>query len=171
MPSGKVHDRITITTAVVSAPFWYLLAPTNTFPLYIASIGAYIFSGYLLSDDLDTKSVALNRWGKLGFIWTPYRKLIPHRSWLSHGLIVGPVGRVIYLSAVLWLIARCILWLVNEWLFRINRDKTLEQASIWLASVLYHNSAWVEWCLVGLILGGVAHSLADRIWSGVKRVW
>jgi uncharacterized metal-binding protein len=171
MPSGKVHDRITVTTAMLSVPAWYLLASTTTLPVYVGAIAAYIFSGYLLSDDLDTNSLALKRWGLLRFIWTPYRKLIPHRSWLSHGLIVGPFLRVLYLELVTWLAARGMLWLVNEWLIRINRDATLESLSIWIASILYHHSIWTAWCLAGLILGGLAHSLADWLWSGLKKIW
>lgn len=171
MPSGKVHDRITITAAVLSVPAWFMLAPTSTFPTYIGALTAFVLSGYLLSDDLDTKSLALKRWGPLRFIWTPYRKLVPHRSWLSHGIVVGPIGRVVYISLAAWLIARGVLWLVNEWLIRVNRDSVLQSVSIWIASSLYHHAAWTLWCFCGLILGGIAHSVADWLWSGFKRIW
>ena len=171
MPSGKVHDRITVATAILSAPVWFFTEPVTTFPAYAAALSAYVFSGVMLSDDLDTKSVALKRWGALKFIWTPYRRIVPHRSWLSHGLVVGPLGRIVYIAVVVWVLARCVLWLVNEWLMRIDRDSILERVSVWIASALYHHSAWTVWCLWGLILGGIAHSLADWLWSGLKRAW
>ena len=50
--------------------------------------------GLWLSPDLDTRSNALRRWGPLGFIWWPYRLLIPHRSLWSHGPVLGMGARL-----------------------------------------------------------------------------
>ena len=59
---------------------------------------ASCFAGGLwLSPDLDTRSNALNRWGPLGFLWWPYRRLIPHRSLWSHGPLIGTALRLIVL--------------------------------------------------------------------------
>ena len=50
--------------------------------------------GLWLSPDLDTRSNALRRWGVLGFLWWPYRRLIPHRSLWSHGPVLGTSVRL-----------------------------------------------------------------------------
>ena len=50
--------------------------------------------GLWLSPDLDTRSNALRRWGALGFLWWPYRLLIPHRSLWSHGPLLGTTARL-----------------------------------------------------------------------------
>ena len=50
--------------------------------------------GLWLSPDLETRSNALRRWGALGFLWWPYRLLIPHRSLWSHGPFLGTTVRL-----------------------------------------------------------------------------
>ena len=175
MPSGKVHDRITMLTAAVSLPVWWMVSPAPSAAInahsYVAGVAMYLFSGFYLSDDLDTKCVALKRWGPLQFIWTPYQKLVPHRHWISHGLCVGPILRVAYFLAALWLIARGGLWLVNEYVTPVNRDTVLTHSAAWLVAVAFHHPVVFGWALAGLVLGGVVHTVADSVVSGVKRVW
>jgi uncharacterized metal-binding protein len=72
--------------------------------------------GILLSPDLDSDGgyIGNRLMGRLGRLWRgywrPYARLIAHRSRLSHGLIIGAVGRMLYLSPllspVLWLWAK-----------------------------------------------------------------
>lgn len=87
---------------------WYL--PPETRPLAWLVIASYTFSGIWLSSDLDVESSAYRRWGPLRWLWWPYQKLVPHRSWISHGLGVGPLLRVAYLLEMLWLL----LWGCNS---------------------------------------------------------
>ncbi|WP_370455492.1 DUF2227 family putative metal-binding protein [Synechococcus sp. RSCCF101] len=56
--------------------------------------------GLWLSPDLDTRSRALRRWGPLGWIWWPYRRLLPHRSPISHAPLLGTAGRLLLL--IVW---------------------------------------------------------------------
>ena len=57
--------------------------------------------GLWLSPDLDTRSNALRRWGALGFLWWPYRLLVPHRSLWSHGPLLGTTARLAVLLTTL----------------------------------------------------------------------
>ena len=74
MPSGKTHDRLTVVTAAAAVPVWWLYAPDRDVPALVVTLAAYVFSGFWLSDDLDTNSIAYKRWGALRFLWWPYRK-------------------------------------------------------------------------------------------------
>ena len=86
MPSGRVHDQITMLTAAASVPAWWFLTPSHDALTFGSGVAAYLFSGFWLSDDLDTNSISYKRWGALRFLWWPYQKLVPHRSWVSHGI-------------------------------------------------------------------------------------
>ncbi|MGO8671523.1 MAG: metal-binding protein [Capsulimonadaceae bacterium] len=171
MPSGKVHDQLTVFTAAVAVPAWWLLSPSRDPAPLAITLGAYVFSGLWLSDDLDTKSVALRRWGPFAWLWLPYRKLVPHRSWLSHGFGVGPLLRVVYFLAMLWLVARGVLWGMARQGIPVDRDALL--GSVWhngLAWTFAHPTVTV-WLVLGLVLGGVTHSAADAVVSFARRIW
>jgi uncharacterized metal-binding protein len=67
--------------------------------------------GYsFVSPDLDQEGYsaleieAVRALGPLGYLWLalwwPYAKLIPHRSFWSHGLLVGTAGRLLWLFLV-----------------------------------------------------------------------
>ena len=171
MPSGKVHDRITIATAVAALPAWWLAAPAVDLADYSVAALACLFSGLWLSGDLDTNSLAYKRWGALRFLWWPYRKLVPHRSWVSHGIAVGPLVRTLYFAVMFWALARGVLWLVGKYLVPVNRDQILGSAAHAFLSWIAHHHALAYWALGGLIVGGLVHSLADSLVSGAKRLW
>jgi uncharacterized metal-binding protein len=57
--------------------------------------------GLWLSPDLDTHSRATARWGPLRLLWWPYRRLLSHRSLLSHSPVLGSAGRLAYLLGAL----------------------------------------------------------------------
>ena len=171
MPSGKIHDRLTVVTAVLSAPVWVLASPSLDAASYAAGLAGYLISGFYLSGDLDTKSAPLKRWGPLKFIWWPYQKLVPHRSWISHGIGVGPILRTVYFAAVIWVLARSLLYLVDQWLIPLDRDAVIAHGAIALATFVWRHPAWSEWALGGLVLGGVTHTIADAVTSAIKKAW
>lgn len=171
MPSGKVHDRITVLTAVAAVPVWWAFTPAQEPAAFAVGLGAYLFSGFWLSDDLDTNSVCYKRWGLFRFLWWPYRKLVPHRSWLSHGFCVGPLLRIIYFAFMFWLTARCALWAVNRYVMVVNRDGILHHVGVGTADFFLLHPLWTWYALAGLILGGIAHTVADGIVSFCKYVW
>lgn len=93
MPSGKTHDAITIYSAPVPTIGAYLI--TNSIPLSLIVGGSHIISGLWLSPDLDTDSIIHKRWRSLGlgWIWIPYRDLVPHRG-ISHTPLIGTISRI-----------------------------------------------------------------------------
>jgi uncharacterized metal-binding protein len=171
MPNGKTHDRLTIATAALSLPIWIILTPDHDPFVYSVGVGSYLFSGIWLSGDLDTSSICYKRWGLFKFIWLPYRLLIPHRSCLSHGLVVGPLVRVIYFSVAAYLVARCIAALANRYFLIVDRAGILRHAGFSLTFWLVHHPMVFIAALIGLVLGGLTHTLADVLSSFWKKVW
>jgi uncharacterized metal-binding protein len=98
MASGKNHDRsILFTTPIIG-----IIGVSQFLELGIITAAAHLLGGLYLSPDLDLVSKPFKRWGLLRVLWLPYQKLIPcHRHWLSHGVIVGSVVRLLYLTALL----------------------------------------------------------------------
>jgi len=103
MPSGHVHDAITIVLAAPAAVGTYVL--TRDLPTAVIVAVAFIFAGVMFGPDLDTKSKQYSRWGPLRLIWLPYRTIFRHRSRWSHGLIFGTLLRVVYFMGVATVIA------------------------------------------------------------------
>jgi uncharacterized metal-binding protein len=63
----------------------------------MAAVG-FLAGGLWLSPDLDTRSRATRRWGPLALLWWPYRRVLSHRSALSHTPLLGSAGRLAYLA-------------------------------------------------------------------------
>lgn len=166
MPSGKTHDTITWwSTPLVTLSGWLL---THDLTAAIVLGVSFAFSGLMFSGDLDLKSVQYKRWGWFRWIWIPYQKMVPHRSPLSHGPVLGLATRLIYLS--LWLgILFFLFWqgamyLEQEALIHQSRAG-VEQALTW-----FRRSPLLAVALVlGLWLGGLSHTLADEVSSRLKR--
>lgn len=150
MASGNTHDKATIALAVVIATSNPVIGPALIQLLnesqtvieisYTPLLGFAISAGALLnlwlSPDLDlSKCNALRRWGPIGFIWHPYRKVIPHRHALSHLPVLGTMGRVFYLAVP------------------VSPFFGLE----WLGS------EWLQAGIVGLILADILHWIFDGL--------
>lgn len=97
MASGRAHDR---ASWLLCLPFGLLWWPW----LGAAGLGSgaagFLIGGLWLSPDLDTASNPTRRWGPLGLVWLPYRRLLRHRSLLSHSPGLGTAGRLAYLATV-----------------------------------------------------------------------
>lgn len=103
MPNGRCHSAATISTASVFLTYWSTGAAWAVF----AAAGAFV--GLVVEPDLDQdfQAAPLSTMRQTGgdtvaklwqLYWTPYARLIPHRSMLSHGPIVGTIGRMLYLA-------------------------------------------------------------------------
>ena len=169
MPNAVTHDTITIVTGAVLAPValtstWPDMNPTNA----VVLTGAYLASGLLFSPDLDTGSTPYRRWGILRGLWLPYRHLVPHRSWISHSLLFGPLIRIIYFTAMLSLVTLLVLAVIN--LFSpMDPTGTLLQAARTSGRWIQDHPAVIAYTLLGFVLGGAAHTVTDVVWSGIKR--
>ncbi len=98
MASGRAHDRATCLLALpFGALWWPWLGPAG---VAVASL-SFLAGGLLLSPDLDTRSNATRRWGPLRPLWWPYRRLLSHRSLVSHTPLLGTAGRLLYLGVLL----------------------------------------------------------------------
>ncbi len=164
MPGARTHDMITVVTGAALAPVWWAMTPDGSPALALTITAAHLVSGLLFSCDLDIDSVEYRRWGPLRLLWWPYKEMIPHRSWLSHGLIIGPLLRLAYFG----LIVAGLLWLALH--ASGNGDLWLRlRAGFWtyLATHPAHTYAF----LVGFVLGGAVHSIPDWLTTGTKRAW
>ena len=54
-----------------------------------------------LSPDLDIKSTPWRRWWIFKWLWVPYQRIMPHRSWASHWPVFGTTFRLLYLALLL----------------------------------------------------------------------
>lgn len=164
MPSGATHDRITFfSLPFISAASW-LINPNADSTLVLA--GSFLFSGLMFGPDLDIYSVQYKRWGFLRWIWHPYQNMLSHRSWISHGPLVGTLVRLIYLGT--WILVGATLysaiaiatnWPLWEW-------QTVKHH---LFQGIIQYQRYIVASLVGLELGALSHSASDWIGSTWKR--
>lgn len=169
MPNGRTHDIITFVTAAVAVPVVLTsslpqIGPATTTVL----VGSYLASGLVFSPDLDLHSAPYRRWGPLRFIWIPYQKIIPHRSWVSHSFVLGPLIRVVYFALMSILLYFAVMALIN--LFTsVDATHTLLNLSRVITTWVEANPVIIGYAIAGLLLGGASHTLADIVYSWVKR--
>ena len=99
MASGRHHER---ATGLLALPFGLLWAPALGAAGVAVAALAFLIGGLWLSPDLDTISRSSRRWGPLRWLWWPYRRLLSHRSLISHSPLLGSSGRLAY--GALWLL-------------------------------------------------------------------
>lgn len=138
MCTGKKHDLITIVLLPIIMLMAYEL--TYNFNIVIIFTVSYLFSSFMFNGDLDIISRPYQRWLFLKWIWYPYRKIIPHRSIWSHGIIIGTLIRLIYIMPILYII------------FKVCNLQIL-------------NYNYVIIILLGLEMGNIIHTLSDRLSS------
>ena len=163
MPSGKTHDIITYLAAVPTAYFAYQWTGGDWFLAALAT-GATVFSGLMFGPDLDIHSKQYTRWGALRVFWWPYQKTLPHRSRLSHGIILGPAVRIIYF---------CLVTLLLTIIVSYARASVLggepvgpnDLVRAWPKAQKFGLWAWQQketWAvLAGLWWGAATHTLTD----------
>jgi uncharacterized metal-binding protein len=164
MAAGLTHDRITkICLPLVAGGGWIL---TRSGELTLGLAASFLFSGLMFGPDLDIQSVQTQRWRWFQWLWQPYRKLVPHRSLLSHGPILGTLGRVLYLGSWVALVLT-IGYFSRRWLgFSLQQEQQfLLQSRKW--AIDHTPLLWTM--LIGLELGAMSHYLADLISSAFKK--
>ena len=142
---------------LLSLPLGLMVAWPLGLSAGVITAAAFLVGGLWLSPDLDTRSNALHRWGPLGGIWWPYRRLIRHRSIWSHGPLIGTTTRLSLLLA--WtLLVSVLIPSISPSLVLTNLQNTLQQyplqatamllgleASVWL-HLIQDGDPWpAEW--------------------------
>jgi uncharacterized metal-binding protein len=175
MPSGRTHDRITWWTFPLTlGGAWWLSGRWDV----TSAVGAsFLFSGFMFGPDLDTRSVQVRRWGLLHWIWWPYRRFVPHRSRLSHGVLVGTFLRLVYLTIIFCVLAGLVAYGFQQY-GGVPVVREIAEPSRRFAEATYPtltkqtaHGEWkfVVWILLGLELGAISHIIADTLVSSVKR--
>ncbi|MFX3622942.1 MAG: metal-binding protein [Ectobacillus sp.] len=100
MPSGRTHTRLNLVAFPVL--LFFLIAYGFTGAGFLLPFaGGFMAGTYLLSPDLDTNSAPYRKWGLLRIFWYPYKAIMPHRSILTHTIILGDIIRLLYLTLVI----------------------------------------------------------------------
>ena len=129
--------------------------------------GGFLFGGLMFGPDLDIYSKQYQRWGWLRWIWLPYQKSLRHRSFLSHGPIVGTTLRLLYLAAWLGIVGILILKIAQVgWGVGWSWRPTVQFLR---ASITHYSAEWIALYL-GLELGAVSHIVSDWGGSTYKRL-
>lgn len=133
MPSGKIHDKITLATCLpIGIMAWYFY----DLEISLVVFNSYLFSGLMFNGDLDLDSDVYKRWGPLRILWWPYKKTVPHRSVISHGPVVGTAMRLIWLAL-------------------------LFSPLIYYIDIKTMNIEYIIACVIGLEMGAMSHTVAD----------
>lgn len=169
MPNAETHDYITVLTAVAGNALYFAFAPKPDIQLALLFSGTYLLAGYACAGDLDLDSKEYRRWGRLRFLWYPYKQFMPHRSRLSHGLILGGIIRACYLATVCTLVFWLSLWLYSR--LGPHVDATAATTQQWqsISAFAVDKPHWSGALLTGFILAGTTHSIADTISTWFKR--
>jgi uncharacterized metal-binding protein len=133
--------------------------------LLVAS--GFVFGGLMFGPDLDIYSRQFQRWGFLRWIWLPYQKSLRHRSFLSHGPIIGTTLRVIYLSSWLTILAIAVLFIFAKW-ENIPLNFQSLSTNVERSLAPHYGEFLVLW--VGLEVGAMSHSMSDWSFSAYKRI-
>jgi len=165
MPAGRTHDRITVWSLPLVAGLTFAYNQNGNLTLLVC--GAFLFGGLMFGPDLDVPSRQFRRWGWLRWIWLPYQKSIPHRSFLSHGPLIGTAIRLAYLGIWGFALAIAGLGLASQF-WKVTWSWGEIGHTLW-QSLQEHRVAWFAlW--VGLELGAMSHSLSDWSSSLYKRL-
>ena len=165
MPSGRTHDRITLWTVPLVSGIAYFLTQSGKFALILA-VG-FLFSGLMFGPDLDIYSVQYKRWGWFRWIWIPYRSAIRHRSNLSHGLIIGTILRLLYISLIILILSGMVAAIAYFFGY-VNLQSVMDsQKKLPIWNPKYTQALLA--LIIGLELGAMSHSISDWIGSAYKK--
>ncbi|MBD2358525.1 metal-binding protein [Tolypothrix sp. FACHB-123] len=165
MPSGRTHDSITLYALPLVAGVTFWQTGSSNVTLFVA--GGFLFGGLMFGPDLDIYSIQYQRWGFLRWIWLPYQKSLRHRSFLSHGPIIGTTLRVIYLSCLI-AIASIFILIIAEKLWNIAFSWQHVGGTVGRSLASYSTEFLA--LFLGMELGAMSHSLSDWSNSTYKRV-
>lgn len=168
MASGKTHDKITVAFSPIVMIILGIVnieLVSNVQEIIILTfigLAVYIFGGYMFSGDLDIKSREYYRWGKIKFIWIPYQKIFSHRSIFTHGFILGPTIRIIYMYAIYILISAIM------YSFTMITLSTIDIIRV-TVKLINDNINFTINIAIGIYLGSGLHTATDLVYSFLKK--
>jgi uncharacterized metal-binding protein len=143
----------------------YFLTQSGKLALILA--GGFLFSGLMFGPDLDIYSVQYKRWGWFRWIWIPYRSVIRHRSQLSHGLIIGTILRLLYISLIILILSGMVAAIAYFFGY-VNLQSVTNSQKPFLVWNQKYTQALLA-LIIGLELGAMSHSISDWIGSAYKK--
>jgi uncharacterized metal-binding protein len=165
MPIGRTHDRITLWSLPVITASTLLFTRSSHTTLIISS--GYLFSGLMFGPDLDIHSRQFIRWGIFRIFWLPYQRFFRHRSFFSHGIIIGTVIRCLYLSSAILFIVLLIMT-IGE----IIDLEVIKLPNIIKLVQKYWQRYPLDWLslFIGLELGALSHTMSDWGKTTIRKV-
>jgi uncharacterized metal-binding protein len=170
MPSGKTHDLITLILAAPTAALAYYF--TRDWAATIVTTAAMIFGGFMFGPDLDIQSRQYARWGPLKFLWWPYKIILPHRSRLSHSILLGTLIRVVYFLAAVTLVLTLALYARDVYLRGGEAGVSGVSDAVSRVWEIFTpiKRIYLIAAFAGLWVGATSHTVADLLGSFFKSV-
>ena len=147
LATGRRHDQ---SIWILSLPLGITVGLVLGIKAALIATASCWAGGLWLSPDLDTRSNALRRWGALGFLWWPYRRLIPHRSLWSHGPLLGTTLRLAWLLTWCLIVTMAVPALSPAMLLAALQQLTHQHPQELIALLVgLEGSAWIHLILDG----------------------
>ncbi|ENQ3106996.1 Uncharacterized metal-binding protein [Bacillus sp. 491mf] len=154
MPSGKTHTKINLVSLPIVLFMLVSYGLTN-FDFLLMFVIGFIVGTYFLTPDLDIHSSAYRKWGLLRIFWYPYQTVMPHRSPLTHTIIIGDLIRLLYMLLVF-----------SPFLYVLNKT-VLEGKLVEIAKV---HEVEIFTFVLGVIAASTLHIVADSINTRRKKM-
>ena len=169
MPGARTHDFLTLITVAAADGIYFTRVPHPNTQMAALFTVAYVFAGYACAGDLDINSREYHRWGPLRFLWWPYRMMVPHRSRISHGLVLGGLIRIAYLAVITTVVFWTGMWAISRLGMHIDPSREVDTGWHSFFGFVHMHPGWSAALLTGFVLAGTTHSIADLISTGIKR--
>jgi len=150
MPSQKVHDTSCLVVAGLLAIGGLVKGRESLYMAAGAALGTLVHPDW---DYAEIRGVVADL-GPFKYLVKPYGRAIPHRSFLSHGPIIGTVGRLVYILVPLWLLAQ---FCKAEGYCSTN----------WISKLVA--TEFFRWAVLGLATVDTLHAVMDAVTTGFKR--
>lgn len=165
MPSGKTHEKINgVFLRVVIFISLHMVCYLQFGMIGLVSslffLGGYLIGTYYLGPDLDIKSRPFYRWRMFRFIWKPYQKMFHHRSFWTHGFVIGDIVRMMYLGV--WL-------LIPYGMLYLFSNAFWQELHRILTDFLFSNLVSIGCFLGGIVVASTLHTIADLWGSSWKK--
>ncbi len=102
MPGYNTHRIFNYAVFIIVPVFLYVwdFSAIDIDLKHFLALGAGFYIGTdFITPDLDIESTAIKRWGKLKFLWLPYKWLFRHGQ-SSHNIVYGAIVRVLYIGLI-----------------------------------------------------------------------